>query len=163
MREWLEYEIELTPSDNNNQLISEEQKIIQKLYTEMDENPFFWTGYFGKGYHRLRWGIKAEECILDKLMEILPDHDVTVWDPLQESWAEDIELYNGISEIKADACLTVINLFKFKKKYSWEGMSMYIHFLMNSLGFTYIDEALACSRNVYECLSNIPHEKTGIE
>ncbi len=158
MKEWLEYEIELTPSDSADQLILEETEIIQKLHTEVGETAFFWNGYYGEGYHRLRWGVKIDKCIIDKLKTLLPDHDISIWDPLQEEWAEDDEIYNHISEIKADACVTAARLFNFVQKYNWHGMSMYIHFLMNSLGFTYMDEALAYSKNAYECLSNI-HRK----
>ena len=163
MKEWLEYEIELTPSDNADQLISEEKEVVKKLHLEMEKKAFFWTGYFGAGYHRLRWGIKTDKCIFNKLKALLPDHDISIWDPLQESWAEDDELYNHISGIKADACVTAAWLFNFESKYDWHGMSMYIHFLMNSLGFNYLEEALACSRNAYECLSNIPHKQGGRE
>lgn len=163
MFDWLEYEIELTPSDKPDQLFSEEKEIIQKLHTEMDGNPFFWTGYYGNDYHHLRWGVKTDKCILDKLKTLLPNHDISAWDPLQESWAENHELYSYISEIKADACLTAERLFNFEPKYDWHGMSMYIHFLMNSLGFNYMEEALTCSRNVYECLSNIPHKLSRME
>jgi len=156
MKAWLEYEIELTPSDDVDRLYIEEIEIVKKLYTEMDKNSFFWNGYFGVDYHRLRWGVKTGGCILDKLKLLLPDHDVNAWDPIKESWTEDDDFYNRVSDIKADACLTAIRLFNFETKYNWHEMSLYIHYLMNCLGFTYLEESLAYSRNTYECLSKIP-------
>lgn len=158
MKEWLEYEIELTPSDNTDQLFSEEKEIIQKLHTEMNGNSFFWNGYYGNDYHRLRWGVKTDKCILAKLKTLLPDHDINIRDPLQDSWAENDDFYNRVSEIKAYACLTVVRLFNFEPKYNWHEMSLYFHYLMNCLGFTYLEETRAFTRNAYECISQIPHK-----
>ncbi len=156
MKEWLEYEIELTPSDDGDQLNSEQKEVIQKLYTEMEGKRFFWNGYYGEGHHKVRWGVKTEECILDKLKALIPDHDISIWDPLQEEWTQDDDLYNCISELKADASLTAARLFNFEQKYDCHGMSLYFHYLMNCLGFTYMEEALTLTRHLNECLLKAP-------
>jgi len=152
MEKWREYVIELTPSEYASELMKEEKDIIWHLYDEMEESSFFWTGYFGSNFHNLRWGIKSEDDKIDLLKNLLPDKKIEVFDPLQEDWAKDEELYNNISDIKAHACLIVLHGFDIIKKYTWHGMSMFIHFFLNSLGYSYDEEALICSRNAYECL-----------
>lgn len=156
MKAWLEYEIDLTPSDDGDQMRVEEMHVVQILHSEMDGKPFFWNGYFGEGYHKLRWGVETTECILDKLKSLLPGREINPWDPLQEEWTQDDELYNRISELKAGAALTVAGLFDFERKYNWHEMSLYFHYLMNCLGFTYMEEALALTSHVNECLLKAP-------
>jgi len=154
MKEWREYEIILEPSDDTEVLIAEGIEVVQTLYKETDFQ-FFWSSYFGggkTGYHTLRWGVKNGDNITKKLGALLPDKTIIPYDASSEGWTEDDDFYNEISEMKADACQVAVRMFQFKKPYDWRGMSMFMHFLFNSLGYTYWEEALMCARNTYECL-----------
>ena len=150
---WYEYEIHLTSSEDLDALMKEENDVVFSLlpyFTETED--VFWSGYFGPGYHKLRFGIKTEEDKSQVLFGALPQHKIDVFDPLQEDWAHDVNLYNAISDIKAKACLISLKGFGLQKPYNPNGMTMFIHFFLNALGYPYREEALICSRNTYQAL-----------
>lgn len=149
---WREYEIKLTPANSLKALMAEENKVVLSLLPVFAGYDVFWSGYFGPEYHNLRWGVKSVEDKYVLLRTTLPNHEIDCYDPLQETWAHDEEMYNSVSDIKAQACLVAVGGFDLNKLYSWDEMGLFIHFLLNALGYPYAEEALICSRNTYQSL-----------